>query len=41
MVDRAAALHLVGDQHIALVEEKDAELLAGLVRHGGMAILDD
>lgn len=41
VVDRAATLHLIGDQHIALVEEEDAELFAGLVRHGGMAILDD
>ncbi|ANL71952.1 hypothetical protein AMC83_CH01969 [Rhizobium phaseoli] len=41
MVDRAAALHLVGDQHIALVEEEDAELFAGLVRHGGVAVLND
>ncbi len=41
VVDRAAALHLIGDQYIALVEEENAELFAGLVRHGGMAILDD
>ena len=41
VVDRAAPLHLIGDQHIAFVEKEDAKLFAGFVRHGGMAILDD
>ena len=40
VIDGAGLLHFVGDQRVALVEEENAELLAGLVRHGGMAIVD-
>ena len=40
VIDGPCLLHFVGDQRIALVEEENAELLAGLVRHGGMAVLD-
>lgn len=40
MVDRSLLLHLVGDQRVALVEEKDAELLLRLMRHRCVAIVD-
>ena len=34
MIDGAALLRLVGDQHVLAVEEQDAELLDLLVRDG-------
>ena len=40
VVDRADLLHLVGDQHVLLVEEEDAELLDRLEGHRGAAIVD-
>ena len=40
VIDRACLLHFVGDQGIAFVEEENAKLFAGLVRHGGVAIFD-
>ena len=39
MVDRPGLLHLVGDQHVLLVEEQDAELLTLLECHRGTAIV--
>ena len=40
VVDGAALLHLVGDQHVLAVEEQDAELLGLLVRERGVAVVD-
>ncbi|MNL61262.1 hypothetical protein D3C87_1851680 [compost metagenome] len=40
MIDRSLALDFIGDQRIALVEKQDAELLAGFIGHGRMAIID-
>ena len=40
VVDRAALLDLVGDQHVLAVEEEDAELLGLLVGEGSVAIVD-
>ncbi len=40
MIDRSLALDFIGDQRIALVEKKNAELLAGFVGHHRMAIID-
>jgi hypothetical protein len=41
VIDRAATLHLIGDQAIALVEEKNAEFLALGQRYGGAAIIEN
>ena len=41
VVDGAALLHLVGDQHVLAVEEEDAELLGLLVRQSGVAVVDE
>ncbi|MDT4874841.1 hypothetical protein FQZ97_1101690 [compost metagenome] len=40
VVDGAGLLDLIGDRHVALVEEQDAELLLGLVSHRRVAIFD-
>jgi len=39
MVDRAPGLHLVGDQSVLAVQEQQAELLIGLMRHRGAQIV--
>ena len=41
VVDGSRLLHLVGDQHVLPVEEQDAELLALLEGHGGLAVVED
>src|SRR5690606_10826780 len=38
MIDRADLLAFVSDEAVLLVQEEDAELLALLKRHGGVAI---
>ena len=40
VIDRAARLFLVRDQHILAVKEQDAELFGFAVRHGGVAIVE-
>ncbi len=39
VVDRADALHLVGDQGVALVQEENAKFFAVGIGHGGAAIV--
>lgn len=41
VIHRSAALHLICDQRVALVQKEDAKLLARFVGHGGMTVLDD
>ena len=41
VIDGAGALHFVGDQAVALVEEQDAKFLAVGKGHRGAAIIDD
>src|SRR5260370_41301422 len=41
VVDGAALLDLVGDQHVLAVEEEDAELFGLLVRQGDVAVVDE
>ena len=41
VVDGAGLLHLVGDQHVLLVEEEHAELLDRLIGHCHRAVVDD
>ena len=40
VIDRALALHFVGDQDVLAVEEQDAEFLVGAARHRGGAIIE-
>src|ERR1700731_2416890 len=41
MIDRADALHLVGDQTILLVEKEHAKFLVVEEGHRGAAVIDD
>ena len=41
VIDGAALLHFVGDQHVLAVEEEDAELLGLLVRQCRVAVVDE